>query len=55
MRDVIGGVILILIGLAFGDSVFQGHIGITSLFFDGLGLFWILKGGLAIYKEKQGA
>ena len=45
--DIIAGVVLIGIGLAFGGSVFTGNPGLLDYFFDGLGLFWIGKG---IYK-----
>ena len=42
--DIIAGVVLIGIGLAFGGSVFTGNPGLLDYFFDGLGLFWIGKG-----------
>lgn len=53
MRDIIAGVILIGIGLALGGSVFRGDFSPTSLFFDGLGLFWIGKGVLGIVQSKR--
>lgn len=42
--DIIAGVVLIGIGLAFGGSVFTGNPGLLDYFFDGLGIFWIGKG-----------
>ena len=42
--DIIAGVVLIGIGLAFGGSVFTGDPGLLDYFFDGLGLFWVAKG-----------
>jgi hypothetical protein len=42
--DIIAGVVLIGIGLAFGGSVFTGDPGLLDYFFDGLGVFWIGKG-----------
>lgn len=42
--DIIAGVVLIGIGLAFGGSVFTGNPGVLDYFFDGLGVFWIGKG-----------
>jgi len=42
--DIIAGVVLIGIGLAFGGSVFTGNPGLLDYFFDGLGVFWIGKG-----------
>ena len=42
--DIIAGIVLIGIGLAFGGSIFTGNPGVLDYFFDGLGLFWIGKG-----------
>jgi len=53
MRDIIGGLVLIGIGLGLGGSIFRGDFSLTSVFFDGLGLFWIGKGAYGIYKSKQ--
>lgn len=55
MRDIIAGVVLIAIGLAFGGSVFLGDFSLTSIFFDGLGLFFIIKGIVAINRAKREA
>jgi len=46
-------VILIGIGFATGDSVFLGDFSVLSLFWDGLGLFWIGKGALNLWSQKQ--
>lgn len=53
MKSIIAGVVIIGIGLAMDDSIFQGHFGIMSLFFDGLGFFWIGKGALHLWQNRQ--
>jgi hypothetical protein len=53
MRDIIAGLVLIGIGLALGGSIFRGDFSLTSLFFDGLGLFWLGKGAYGIYKARS--
>ncbi len=53
MKSIIAGVILIGIGFAMGDSIFLGDFGILSLFFDGLGLFWIGKGVFQLWRQRQ--
>lgn len=55
MRDIIAGVVLIGIGLAFGGSVFLGDFDLASIFFDGLGVFFIIKGVVAINRAKREA
>ena len=39
--------VLIGIGLVWGGSIFLGTADALDIFFDGLGIFWIVKG---IYK-----
>lgn len=53
MKSIIAGVVLIGIGFAMGDSIFLGNFGILSFFFDGLGLFWIGKGALHLWRQRQ--
>jgi hypothetical protein len=53
MKSIIAGIVLIGIGFAFGDSIFLGDFGIMSLFFDGLGLFWIGKGAYQLWRQRQ--
>ncbi len=53
MKNIIAGVVLIGIGLAIGDSIFLGNFGILSLFFDGLGFFWIGKGIYQLWRQRQ--
>ncbi len=55
MRDIITGVVLIGIGFAFGGSVFLGDFSLWSLLFDGLGVFFIVKGLLGMPKSKPPA
>ena len=45
--DIIAGVVSIGIGLVWGGSIFLGTADALDVFFDGLGIFWIVKG---IYK-----
>lgn len=52
MGNIIAGLVLIGIGLAMGGSVFRGDFSLTSLFFDGLGLFWIGKGLLGMFRSR---
>jgi hypothetical protein len=53
MKSIIAGVILIGIGFATGDSVFLGDFSVLSLFWDGLGLFWIGKGGFNLWSQRR--
>lgn len=53
MRSIISGAILIGLGFAWDDSIFQGHFGVTSIFFDGLGIFFIVKGAYKIWRDRQ--
>jgi hypothetical protein len=53
MRDILAGVVLIAIGLAFGGSVFLGDFSLFNLIFDGLGTFFIIKGLIGIYKSRR--
>ena len=53
MKSIIAGVVLIGIGLAMGDSIFLGDFGILSIFFDGLGFFWIGQGALHLWRQRQ--
>lgn len=55
MRDIITGVVLIGIGFAFGGSVFLGNFSLWNLLFDGLGVFFIVKGLLGMRKSKPPA
>lgn len=52
MGSIIGGLVLIGIGLSMGSSVFLGDFSLMSLFFDGLGSFWIIKGALSLRKQQ---
>jgi hypothetical protein len=44
IRDIIGGVVLILIGFAYGGSIFMGTADVIDWAFDLLGTFWVVKG-----------
>jgi hypothetical protein len=53
MRSIFWGVVIIAIGLIRGDSVFRGDFGILSVLFDALGVFFIIRGLVAI--KRRGA
>ena len=53
MKGIISGVVLIGIGFATGDSVFLGNFNLLSIGFDGLGIFWIGKGALRLWRQRQ--
>lgn len=53
MRSIFWGVVLIAIGLVRGDSVFRGDFNVLSIFFDALGLFFIVRGALTMYQQKR--
>lgn len=55
MTDIITGAVLIGIGFAFGGSVFLGDFSAPSLIFDGLGVFFVVKGVIKLVKSKQAA
>jgi hypothetical protein len=53
MRDILAGVALIAIGLVFGGSVFLGDFSITSILFDALGVFFIIRGLIKMNRAKH--
>ena len=53
MKSIFWGAVIIAIGLARGDSVFRGDFGILNIIFDALGVFFIIRGILSIYRAKQ--
>ncbi|MDB6056566.1 MAG: hypothetical protein JWO95_410 [Verrucomicrobiales bacterium] len=53
MKSIVSGIILIVLGFLYGDSVFTGHFGMMSLFFDGLGLLFIGKGAYQLWRDRQ--
>jgi hypothetical protein len=44
VRDLVGGLVLIGIGLAYGGSIFMGTADVIDWAFDLLGTFWLVKG-----------
>jgi hypothetical protein len=55
MQNIIWGVVIIVLGLVMGNSIFLGDFNLISLFFDGLGLFWIGKGGYGLMQARNSA
>ena len=53
MKSVFWGAVIIAIGLLRGDSVFRGDFGAVSIIFDALGVFFIIRGLVSIYRAKQ--
>ncbi len=54
MGSILAGIVLISIGLFGGDSIFRGEFSLFSVFFDGLGLFWIGKGIYGMTQSNRG-
>jgi len=53
MKSIFWGAVIIAIGLVRGDSVFRGDLNIVSIIFDALGVFFIIRGLVTIYRAKQ--
>lgn len=53
MKSIFWGAVIIAIGLVRGDSVFRGDFNAISIFFDALGVFFIIRGLVAMYRAKQ--
>lgn len=53
MRFLIWGIVLILIGLFFHQSVFLGDFTVWSVTFDLLGVCFVVYGVLAIYRARR--
>jgi hypothetical protein len=55
MQDIFWGAVIVGIGLVMGGSVFLGDFDPVSIFFDGLGVFFISKGVISTMKERSSA
>ena len=53
MKSIFWGAVIIAIGLVRGDSVFHGDFGVITVFFDALGVFFIIRGLVSIYRARQ--
>ena len=53
MKSIFWGAVIIAIGLVRGDSVFRGDFNVLSIFFDAVGVFFIIRGLVSIYQAKQ--
>ena len=53
MKSIFWGAVIIAIGLLRGDSVFRGDFGVIAIVFDALGVFFIIRGLVSIYRAKQ--
>jgi hypothetical protein len=52
VRDIAAGVVLIAIGLVWTGSVFLGDFSLLNIIFDGLGVFFIVRGLIAMKRAK---
>jgi uncharacterized membrane protein HdeD (DUF308 family) len=53
MGNIIAGVVLIAIGLVMGASIFLGDFSLLNIIFDGLGIFFIIRGVVQIMRSRQ--
>ena len=53
MGNIIAGVVLIAIGLVMGGSIFLGDFSLLNIIFDGLGIFFIIRGIIQIMRSRQ--
>lgn len=55
MRDLIAGIVLIAIGFIWTGSVFLGDFSLWNILFDGLGVFFIVRGLITMNRARRGA
>jgi len=53
MKSIFWGAVIIAIGLVRGDSVFRGDFSAIPIIFDALGVFFIIRGLVSIYRARQ--
>ena len=53
MGNIIAGVVLIAIGLVMGGSIFLGDFSLLNIIFDGLGIFFIIRGVVQLMRNRQ--
>jgi hypothetical protein len=53
MKDILGGVAVIAIGLFMGGSIFTGNADTLDIVFDAVGIVLILKGGIGLLSSGQ--
>jgi hypothetical protein len=53
MKNIFWGAVIIAIGLAMRESVFRGDFTVRSIIFDAIGVFFIIRGLVSIYRAKQ--
>jgi len=53
LKYIVGGLVIIVIGLLWGDSVFRGAFTIRSVLFDSFGVICILAGLISVYRSKK--
>lgn len=55
MSDIFWGGAIIAIGLFMGGSVFLGNFSTWSILFDGLGVFFVARGVIALVRQRSGS
>jgi len=53
MKSIFWGAVIIAIGFAMHESVFRGDFTVRSIIFDAIGVFFIIRGMISIYRAKQ--
>ena len=53
MKNIFWGAVIIAIGLAVHESVFRGDFTVRSIIFDAIGVFFIIRGLISIYRAKR--
>jgi hypothetical protein len=53
VRDILAGVVLILIGLVEGGSIFLGDFSLITILFDGLGILFIIRGIIKLSRARR--
>ncbi len=52
IHNIVAGVVLIAISLLMGNSLFFGDFTLFNLIFDGLGLYFIGRGGFELMGQR---
>ena len=53
MKNIFWGAVIIAIGLFVHESVFRGDFTPRSIIFDTIGVFFVLRGLVSVYRAKQ--
>ena len=53
MKNILWGVAIIAIGFLMGGSVFMGDFSLLNIIFDGLGVFFVIRGVVEIARSRK--